>query len=85
MTVDHSSGLADLRLSDQAMRLSAGELAQLILATSRQAQAVLARRVADLVAELYGAQSQTAAFVGGTYAAQFPEPVADEDEERERR
>ena len=85
VTVDHSGGLAQLRLSERAMRLPAVELAEIILATSRQAQAVLARRVSELVGELYGAESETAAFVGGTYAAQFPEPVKDEDEERERR
>ncbi|GAA0471059.1 hypothetical protein Ade02nite_34370 [Paractinoplanes deccanensis] len=86
VTVDHSGGLADLRLSDRAMRLPAAELAGVIMATSRQAQAVLARRVAELVGGMYGSDSATATFIGGTYAAQFPEPADDDqDEERDRR
>ena len=84
VTVDHSGGLADLRLAERAMRLSATDLSEIILATSRRAQAQLAKDVAELVSGLYGAGSQTAAFIGGTYAAQFPEPD-DQDEERDRR
>lgn len=83
VTVDQSGGLAELRLSERAMRLSPTELAQVILATSRLAQARLAQQVADLVGGLYGPDSDTAAFIGGTYASQFPEP--DDDEERARR
>ena len=84
VTVDQSGGLAGLRLSDRAMRLSPVELADVILAASRRAQARLAQQVTDLVAVLYGSGSDTAAFIGGTYAAQFPEPD-DEDEEDARR
>lgn len=83
-TVDHAGGLAGLRLSPAAMRLPADELAELILGTSRRAQAKLAARMADLVTGLYGADSPTAAFVAGTYAEQFPRPERDE-EERDRR
>ena len=43
VTVDHSGGLADLRLTDQAMRHSARELSEIILVTSRHAQARLAK------------------------------------------
>lgn len=84
VTVDHSGGLADLRLTERAMRLSANELSEIILTTSRRAQAQLAKDVAELVSGLCGAESETASFVGGTYAAQFPEPD-DQDEERDRR
>jgi DNA-binding protein YbaB len=84
VTVDHSGGLARLRLSDRAMTLSASALGDLILATSQRAQANLAQQVSALVTGLYGADSETAAFVGGAYAEQFPEPD-DEDEERDRR
>ncbi|GAB1688679.1 YbaB/EbfC family nucleoid-associated protein [Krasilnikovia sp. M28-CT-15] len=84
VTVDHSGGLADLRLSARAMQLSPDELAEIILATSRRAQAKLAQQVTDLVSGLYGAGSETAAFIGGTYAAQFPEPD-DQDEADTRR
>ena len=81
-TVDHSGGLADLRLSDRAMRLSATELAAIILHTSRQAQAAMPKQMGDMVRGLYGSDSDTAAFIANTYAEQFPEPP---DEERDPR
>ncbi|MGX6605222.1 YbaB/EbfC family nucleoid-associated protein [Micromonosporaceae bacterium Da 78-11] len=85
VTVDHSGGLADIGLSEQAMRLSARELSEMVLATSRRAQAKLAEQVNDLVGALYGAGSETASFIGQTYSEQFPEPAdEDKDEERER-
>jgi hypothetical protein len=84
VTVDQSGGLADLHLSARAMRLSPDDLGEIILATSRRAQATLAQQVADVVSSLYGAGSETAAFIGRTYSEQFPEPE-DEDEERDRR
>ena len=83
VTVDHSGGLADLRLSERAMRLSPSELGEIIMATSRRAQAKLAQQVADMVGSLYGAGSETAAFIGKTYSEQFPEPD-DQDGERDR-
>jgi hypothetical protein len=66
------------------MRLSATELSEAIMATNRRAQARLAKDVSALVGSLYGAGSQTASFIAGTYAEQFPEPD-DHDEERDRR
>src|SRR3954463_7873017 len=68
LTVDHSGGLADLRLSELAMRLSPNDLGEIILATSRRAQAKLAQQVADVVGSLYGTGSETAAFIGKTYS-----------------
>ena len=83
VTVDHSGGLAGLRLTDRAMRLSAEELAQVILVTSRRAQAEMAQQIADVVADVYGPGSETASFIAGAYTAQFPE--LPDDEERGRR
>jgi hypothetical protein len=74
VTVDHSGGLAELRLSERAMRLSPGTLGEIVVTTSRRAQATLAQQVADVVGRLYGADSATAAFIGRTYSEQFPEP-----------
>ena len=85
LTVDHSGGLAGLRLSERAMRLPSEELSEMILATSRRAQAKLAQQVSDMVSSLYGAGSETASFIGGAYAEQFPEPDEEDDEERARR
>jgi alkaline phosphatase len=84
VTVDHSGGLADIGLGASAMRLSPRELGEMILLTSRRAQAKLAEQVNDMVGALYGAGSQTASFIGQTYSEQFPE-LPDEDEERDRR
>ena len=84
VTVGSSGGLTELRLADHAMRKPAADLAEIILAASRQAQARLARQITELATGLYGADSETAAFIGGSYTAQFPEPPV-EDEERERR
>ena len=81
-TVDHAGGLADLVLRKQAMRLPADELAALIVATSRRAQATVARQVGDLARGLYGSDSPMAAFIADTYTEQFPHPL---DEERESR
>jgi DNA-binding protein YbaB len=84
VTVDHSGGLADLRITERGIRLSADDLSEIILATSRRAQAQLAQAISELVSSLYGAESETASFIGGTYAAQFPQ-ADDQDEERDRR
>jgi hypothetical protein len=84
VTVDHSGGLTGLRISDRAMRLTAAELAELILATSRRAQAEMARRMTELAQGIYGAGSETASFIAGAYTAQFPEPAGD-DEDGDRR
>jgi hypothetical protein len=83
VTVDNSGGLAGLRLSDRAMRLGPGELSEIILTTSRRAQAKLAQDVAALVTGLYGSGSATASFITGAYTSQFPEPP--EEQERARR
>ncbi|MDW5330784.1 MULTISPECIES: YbaB/EbfC family nucleoid-associated protein [unclassified Plantactinospora] len=83
VTVDSSGGMAELRLSDQAMRLPADELASIILDTSRRAQAKMAQQMVAVVSSLYGAGSETASFIGGAYTKQFPEPP--EDEERDHR
>lgn len=83
VTVDSSGGLANLRLDPKATRLPAADLAALILDTSRRAQATLADRVAEVASRVYGAGSETAAFIGGVYTRQFP-AQAEQDEERRR-
>jgi DNA-binding protein YbaB len=84
VTVDSSGGMTELRIAERAMRLPADELASIILDTNRRAQAKMARQMADVVSDLYGAGSETASFIGGVYADRFPEPP-DDDEERDRR
>lgn len=81
--VDHSGGMTGLTLTANAMRLSADDLAETILATSRRAQAQMAEKMAELVTGIYGSDSATAAFIGGTYAEQFP-ALPDDDERQTR-
>jgi hypothetical protein len=66
------------------MRLSPTELGEVILATSRRAQAKLAQEVTDMVSGLYGSDSDTAAFIGGVYSEQFPEPDDEGGEDARR-
>lgn len=85
VTVDNSGGLADLKLSERAMRLSPQELASIILDTSRRAQAKMAKQMADLVSSVYGSGSETGEFITSAYTSKFPAPPSDEDEQRGRR
>lgn len=83
VTVDSSGGLAQLQLNDQSMRMLPRDLAALILETSRRAQAKLAKQMVEVVEGLYGAESATAAFIGGTYTDRFPgQPGGDEQGDR---
>lgn len=79
ITVDSAGGLAELKLSDQAMRMRPEDLASLILETSRRAQARLAQRVTAVTRDLYGDDSETASFIGGVYASKFPHQLDDEE------
>jgi hypothetical protein len=79
VTVDHAGGMTGLTLAPRAMRMSADELAEIILSTSRRAQAKMAERMTELVTGMYGADSPTTAFVSGTYAEQFPDPGEDDE------
>jgi DNA-binding protein YbaB len=80
--VDSAGGLADLVFHSAAEALSRDELARLVLATSRRAQAMLAEKVGDLVSSLYGEGSGTAAFVVDAYASRYPQPPKEDSEKR---
>lgn len=79
--VDSAGGLADLVFHPEADSLPRDELARLVLATSRRAQARLASQVSELVAGVYGSDSGTAAFVSDAYASRYPQPPDGGDEE----
>jgi hypothetical protein len=78
VTVDSTGGLSGLQFGRGARELPLDRLAELVLATSRQAQARLAASMGELVAELYGPGSETANFVTETYAQRFPAPDDDQ-------
>ena len=61
--VNSAGGLDDLRLHPESDRLSRDEVAQLVLATSRRAQARLAEEVSQIVSSMYGGDSDTAALI----------------------
>ncbi|GGN97025.1 hypothetical protein GCM10010112_88860 [Actinoplanes lobatus] len=84
VTVDHAGGLSGLTLTDDAMRLAPDELARLIMATARRAQARLSDEMAELVKGIFGSDSATTSFIAGTYADQFPAQPSDHHEERGR-
>jgi DNA-binding protein YbaB len=77
--VNSAGGLAGLRFHPEADALSRDDLADLVLATSRRAQARLTAQVSELVSSVYGAGSGTAALVTDAYASRYPTP--DDDEE----
>jgi DNA-binding protein YbaB len=79
VTVDSSGGLADLRLTDRAARLSLEDLANLIMGTSRRAQAQMAKRMHDMATGVLGADSETAGFISSVYAEKFPEQPEDDE------
>jgi DNA-binding protein YbaB len=79
--VNSAGGLSDLRFHPESESLTRDELAALVLATSRRAQAKLAERVSELVAGVYGTGSGTAALVTEAYASRYPS-VDDESEGR---
>jgi DNA-binding protein YbaB len=83
VTVDSTGGLAGLRFGRAAGDVPLDRLADLVLETSRRAQAELAASMGELVSELYGPGSDTATFVSRTYAERFPAP--DEEETGDQR
>ncbi len=79
VTVDSAGGLSGLQFGSAAQRVPLERLAELVLAASRQAQAKLSGVMGDLVAQVYGRDSQTAQFVAGAYAQRFATPDTGED------
>jgi hypothetical protein len=79
--VNSAGGLADLIFHRESDGLAREELARLVLATSRRAQAKLAEQVSELVAGVYGSESDTAALITESYASRYPSV---DDESRRR-
>jgi DNA-binding protein YbaB len=76
--VNSAGGLTDLQFHREADNLSREDLARLVLAISKKAQAKLAERVAALVSSIYGGTSDTAALITDAYAGRYAAP--DEEE-----
>ncbi|MEV4351150.1 YbaB/EbfC family nucleoid-associated protein [Actinoplanes sp. NPDC049596] len=71
VTVDSTGGLAGLRFRREAGDLPLDRLDELVLATSKRAQARMAEQVSDLVEQLYGSGSGTAQFIRTAYSERF--------------
>ena len=82
VTVDSTGGLTGLDLRREAGDLPLDELAALVVATSKKAQARMAEQVSGLVAQLYGAESGTAQFIRTAYAERFAADPGDQEEQR---
>lgn len=80
--VNSAGGLADLRFHPESDALTRDELARVVLATSRRAQAKLAEQVSALVAGVYGAGSGTAALVTEAYTSRYPSVDDEQGTER---
>ena len=80
VAVDSTGGLSALQFGSTARDVPLDRLADLVLTTSRQAQARLADSLGELAAQLYGPGSSTATFISQTYAERFPAPDDDGDQ-----
>lgn len=73
VTVASSGNLTGLELTDRVQRLSGADLSAAILRTVRRAQAGLAGRVAEVVDETVGADTETGRAVLDSFAQRFPD------------
>lgn len=74
VTVDHSGNMADLRLTDAAMRKRPDEASSEILSTLRSAQSQLTERMREVMEPVVGDDSETLNAVLGGFRERFPEP-----------
>lgn len=79
VSVDGAGGLVDLRLEPGAAGHGMERLAELIMQTMRRAQADLAERVAGIVAQTLGAESESARAVVSSFRSRFPSPADPDD------
>jgi DNA-binding protein YbaB len=84
VTVSASGQVTDLKLTDRIRDHAPDELARLIMATIRRAQAQLTQLAARAAEETVGAGSATGEAVVASFSRQFPEQPP-EDDDRNRR
>ena len=72
VTVDSTGAVTALNLSERIRKQPAVEVADLILATMRKAQAQLSRRMAEVAAETMGGDSDVTRAVVASYEKRFP-------------
>ena len=74
VTVQASGALSDLRMTDEVGRMRPDQIAAEVMACIRKAQARLAERVRDVVAENVPGGDPAAQRIVDQYREQFPEP-----------
>ncbi|SFJ82596.1 YbaB/EbfC family nucleoid-associated protein [Amycolatopsis sacchari] len=84
VTVRADGSVTDLELTGRARSMPLEELSSQILTTMRRAQAGIAERVAEVMAEEVGDEDpQTRSLVVDNLRSRFPDPDAEEDEDVE--
>lgn len=76
--------LVGLELDDRVQRLPGRELAAQIMRAVAQAQAGLNSKVAEVVADTVGADSETGRAVVTSFERRFPEPPEEEQQQQQR-
>lgn len=82
VTVDSAGAVTDLRITDDARRMSGAGLAEAVLATMRQAQAGIRDQVAQVMSDTVGDDTETVNAVVSAYQQRFPDPEADKRDEQ---
>ena len=74
VTVDATGALVNLEIAEQHREVAGAALAATVLATMRKAQARIAGRVSEIVAEVGVEDKGTASALVSSYQQRFPEP-----------
>lgn len=78
VVVDNNGNLADLELTDGALRKRPDEVSREVLATLRSAQAQLAARMQEVMAPVVGEDSETLDAVMSGFRERFPAEEAED-------
>jgi DNA-binding protein YbaB len=79
VTVDAGGVVTDLRLTDRIAEHSGAQVAAIMLATMRRAQARLGERVARIVQDTVGDDQAVLDKVTSSYHSRFPAPAPEEE------
>lgn len=82
VTVDSAGNVTDLRLTDKVREMSGDQVAAAVLGTMRRAQAKLADRLGEVMAETIGEDKGTTDTIVGRYRSKFPEPEPEPEPHR---
>lgn len=81
VTVDSAGNVTDLRITDAVKEMSGSQAASAVLLTLRRAQSRLPEKLAEVMTDTIGDDSQTMNTIVGNYRAKFPEPEPEPGDE----